>query len=92
MQTALMLPGGGESCADIGHLRLQEDLLGSVPSDTTVFRTFHELRAQTRSDIASAMAQMRAKVWSRSSPITGTVQVILDIDASLADIHSKTRS
>ena len=38
-----MLAGGGESCADIEHLRLQEDLFGSVPSDTTVFRTFHEI-------------------------------------------------
>ena len=46
---ALMLAGGGESCADIEHLRLQADLFGSVPSDSTVFRTFHQLAASTTS-------------------------------------------
>jgi hypothetical protein len=44
VHTALMLAGGGESCADIEHLRLQHDLFGSVPSDSTVFRTFQALR------------------------------------------------
>ncbi len=53
VQTVLMLAGGGESCADIEHLRLQEDLFGSVPSDSTVFRTFHEIAPSTRSGIAS---------------------------------------
>ena len=48
VQMSLMLAGGGESCADIEHLRLQGDLFGSVPSDTTVFRTFHEFGASTR--------------------------------------------
>ena len=67
VHTALMLAGGGESCADIEHLRLQPDLFGSVPSDSTVFRTFHQLDATTRAGIAEAMAEMRAKVWSRSS-------------------------
>lgn len=88
VQMALMLAGGGESCADIEHLRLQEDLFGSVPSDTTVFRTFHQLTAQTRADIAQAMAEMRVKVWLRSALTTGTAPVILDIDASLVEIHT----
>jgi hypothetical protein len=91
VQTALMLAGGGESCADIEHLRLQEDLFGSVPSDTTVFRTFHEINAQTRSGIAAAMAEIRAKVWSRSSATTGQAPVILDIDASLVEIHTESK-
>jgi hypothetical protein len=43
VQTALMLAGGGESCADIEHLRLQPALFGSVQSDSTVFRTFHQI-------------------------------------------------
>ena len=67
VHAALMLAGGGESCADIEHLRFQSDLFGSVPSDSTVFRTFHELGAPTRSGIAEAMAEMRAAVWSRSA-------------------------
>lgn len=88
VHAALMLAGGGESCADIEHLRLQSDLFGSVPSDSTVFRTFHEIGATTRSGIAVAMAEMRAKVWSRSSATTGSSPVILDIDASLVEIHT----
>jgi hypothetical protein len=83
-----MLAGGGESCADIEHLRLQPDLFGSVPSDSTVFRTFHQFNATTRGGIAEAMAGMRAKVWSRSSATTGSSPVILDIDASLVEIHT----
>jgi hypothetical protein len=89
VHTALMLAGGGESCADIEHLRLQSDLFSSVPSDSTVFRTFHELSAQTRVGIAEAVAEIRAKVWSRSGLTTGKSPVILDIDASLVEIHSE---
>ena len=86
-----MLAGGGESCADIEHLRLQPDLFGSVPSDSTVFRTFHELDEKTRAGIAVAMAEMRAKVWSRSSATTGGGPVVLDIDASLVEVHTDTK-
>ena len=91
VQSALMIAGGGESCADIEHLRLQSDLFPSVPSDSTVFRTFHEFNAATREGIAEAMAEMRAKVWSRSSLTTGKGPVILDIDASLIEIHTDTK-
>lgn len=89
VQCALMLAGGGESCADIEHLRLGEDLFGWVPSDTTVFRTFHQLTSATRSGIAEALAQVRAEVWHRSSATTGTSPVLLDIDASLVDVSSE---
>jgi len=88
VHTALMLAGGGESCADIEHLRLQSDLFGSVPSDSTVFRAFHELTASTRAGIADAMAEIRDTVWSRSSLTKGTDPVILDIDASLVEVHT----
>lgn len=88
VQAALMLAGGGESCLDIEHLRIGGDLFGSVPSDTTVARTFHEITSSTRSGIAEAMAEIRAEVWSRSST-TGTDPVLLDIDASLVEIHSE---
>jgi Transposase DDE domain group 1 len=91
VHAALMLAGGGESCADIEHLRLQSDLFGSVPSDSTVFRTFHEITATTRDEIAEAMAQMRSTVWARSARTTGKGPVILDIDASLVEIHTDTK-
>ncbi len=40
VQAMLMLTGGGEACADIERLRAQKALFGSVPSDSTLYRTF----------------------------------------------------
>ena len=91
VQFALALAGGGESCLDIEHLRIGDDLFGSVPSDTTVARTFHEIDESTRAKIATAMAEVRAEVWRRSSVTTGTGPVLLDIDASLVEIHSENK-
>ena len=91
VQSALMLAGGGESCLDIEHLRIGEDLFGSVPSDTTVARMFHEIASSTRADIARTIAQVRAEVWRRSSVPKGADPVLLDIDASLVEIHSENK-
>ncbi len=91
VQSMLMLAGGGESCADIEHLRTQEDLFGQTPSDSTVFRAFHEIAPATRDALAEAFAGVRAEVWRRSVATTGTAPVILDIDASLVEIHTETK-
>ena len=63
VQMALVLAGGGESCSDIEHLRAQDTLFGSVPSDTTVFRTFHELTTRDAMRSAPGIQEVRAKVW-----------------------------
>jgi hypothetical protein len=89
VHTALMLAGGGESCADIEHLRAQGDLFGSVPSDSTVFRTFHEITTAVRDNLAAGVATVRAGVWDRIGLSAGGDPVLLDIDASLVDIHSE---
>jgi hypothetical protein len=91
VQMALVLAGGGESCADIEHLRLQGDLFGHVASDSTVFRTFQELDAATRSELASATAQVRVKVWDRLGLTSSAGPVVLDIDGPLVDIHSENK-
>ena len=91
VQTALMLAGGGSSCSDIEHLRVQADLFGSVPSDSTVFRTFHELGESERSALAPALRQVRSDVWERLGLTRSTEPVILDIDASLIGIHSENK-
>ena len=91
VQMALVLAGGGESCLDVEHLRIGDDLFGSVPSDTTVARTFHEISASTRDGIADALAGVRAEVWRRSQAATGPGPVVLDIDASLVDVHSENK-
>ena len=91
VQTSLVLAGGGETCLDIEHLRVGDDLFGSVPSDTTVARTFHEIASSTRSGITAAISEVRAEVWRRSSATTGSAPVLLDIDASLVEIHSENK-
>lgn len=91
-QTALMLAGGGEACTDIEHLRAQASLFGSVPSDSTLHRFLHELDPATRESLWSAVASVRAEVWSRIAATTGTGEVVLDIDASLHEIHSENKA
>jgi len=90
VQMSLVLAGGGESCADIEHLRAQEELFGSVPSDSTVFRTLHEFDAEQRSELSQALAEVRAKVWKKLST-RAKDPVILDFDASLVDVHSELK-
>jgi len=92
VHSALMLAGGGESCADIEHLRAQEDLFGSVPSDSTMHRTFHEITDPVREDLLEALAEVRAEVWRRSSATSGTDTLMLDIDASLIEVHSENKA
>ena len=91
VQMALVLAGGGESCLDIEHLRAQEDLFGSVPSDSTVWRAFHELSPATLEGLRGAVATVREKVWARTS-VTKKGPVVLDLDASLVEIHSDTKA
>lgn len=91
VQAMLMLAGGGEACADIEHLRAQGSLFGSVPSDSTLYRTFRQIDPSTLAGLWEAMAAVRAKVWRRSAATTGTAPVILDIDSSLHEIHSENK-
>lgn len=90
-QAMLMLAGGGEACSDIEHLRAQESLFGSVPSDSTLYRSFREVTPSTLEGLWEAMREVRAQVWRRASATTGTDTVVLDIDASLHQIHSENK-
>jgi hypothetical protein len=91
-QAMLMLAGGGEACADIEHLRLQPDLFGAVPSDSTLYRTFRQIDPGILAGLWDAMAEVRARVWRRSSATTGTATVVLDIDSSLHQVHSENKA
>jgi hypothetical protein len=88
VQMALVLAGGGESCSDIEHLGVLDTLFGSVPSDSTVFRTFHELIGLRRDALAPGLAEVRARVWDR---LDDGAPVVLDIDASLVEIHTESK-
>ena len=81
VQMALVLAGGGESCADVEHLRAQRDLFGDVASDSTVYRTFHEFDAPQREQFARSLAEVRATIWEKLDVTSDPV--ILDFDATL---------
>ena len=90
-QVMVMLAGGGECCADIEYLRSQPGLFGAVPSDTTVWRTFDRVDEATLGYLWQAMSAVRAQVWDRSAATTGNEAVVLDIDASLVEVHSENK-
>ncbi len=91
-QAMLMLAGGGDSCADIEALASQDRLFGDVCSDTTVYRTFTQtLTPAAVASAREAMAEVRAGVWRRTSATDGVDAVILDIDASIVEIHSENK-
>ncbi len=91
-QAMLMLAGGGESCADIEHLRVEDRLFGHVASAPTLYRTLRAITPAVRAELASAVASVRRGVWERSAATTGTAPVVLDIDASLVQIHSENKA
>ncbi len=88
----LMLAGGGESCADIEFLASQGRLFGEVASDTTMYRTFTEsLTPDAVGRACEAWAEVRAEVWRRTTVVDGDGPVMLDVDASLVEIHSENK-
>jgi hypothetical protein len=91
-QAMLMLAGGGESCADIESLASQGRLFGEVCSDSTLFRTFVDtLDPEAVGRAADAFAGVRAEVWRRLPFLGGDDPVVLDVDASLVEIHSENK-
>jgi len=90
-QAMLMFAGGGEACSDIEYLRAQPELFGSVPSDSTLYRTVRRIDACTLGGLWDAMAEGRVQVWRRSAATTGKATIVLDIDSSLHEIHSENK-
>ena len=66
-QMAIVIAGGGKSCADIEHLRFQSDLFGHMASDSTAHRTFHELDGAALVELAKATVAVRAKARTLST-------------------------
>jgi Transposase DDE domain group 1 len=62
-----------------------------VPSNSTVFRAFHEITPAVRDGLGEATAEVLAKVWARSPSATGDGPVYLDIDATLVEVHSENK-
>ena len=83
----LMLAGGGEACSDIEFLASQPRLFGAVASAPTLYRTIRDVTPTVLADLRTATATVRADMWRRM----GAATVVLDIDASLVQIHSENK-
>jgi hypothetical protein len=95
---AVLIGGGGEAIADINTLRHQREVLGSVASAPTVWRTLKGLTPAAAKRIDKARAKVRAHVWSQlpgglpASKVADTDLgdvVVLDVDATLVAVHSE---
>ena len=88
----LMLAAGGEACSDIEFLVPQQRLFGQVASDSTLYRTMRAITPTVLADLTAQAAITRAGVWRRMAATTGAGMVVLDIDASLVQIHSENKA
>lgn len=86
VQVAVMLAGGGRCVADVAALRDQPGLFGEVASAPTVWRTFNGIDTGVLDALRTARARARAAVWAAGG---APEQVVLDVDASLVEIHSE---
>jgi len=95
---AVLIAGGGVAIADINTLRHQREVLGSVASAPTVWRTLKGLTPAVGKRIDKARAKVRAHVWSQlpgglpASKVANTDLgdvVVLDVDATLVTAHSE---
>jgi hypothetical protein len=85
---AVMLADGGECVADLGAVREQDALFGSVASDSTAFRTVEKIASTPGmlEALRSAHARARARFWElRGAP----ERLTIDVDATLVTAHSE---
>jgi hypothetical protein len=89
VQLMLMLAGVGAVCSKIERLRCEEELFGTVASDTTLWRTFTEtIDEAARSRVEVVFRDAREVMWEKLGFLDGDDTVILDIDATLVNTHS----
>ncbi len=85
---AVMLADGGDCLADLGAVRDQDALFGSVASDSTAFRVIDQIACRPALLDALAVAHARARdhVWKQAAM---PERVTIDIDATLIASHSE---
>ena len=98
-----MLADGGEAISDLGVLRDQPELCGSVASTATAWRVLAAVDEPMLAVLRHARAVARERLWlqrqdvGRELPaVTAGGRVlpglVLDLDASLIDVHSDKES
>ena len=83
-----MLVDGGECVSDLGAVRQQNALFGSVASDSTAFRMVDRIASTPGllDEVRQAHARARARFWK----LHGAPQrLTLDVDATLITAHSE---
>jgi len=88
VQVAMMLAGGGRCVAEMAALRDQPGLFGDVASGPTIWRALDAIDDDVLAALRSARATAREWVWSAGG---GPDDVVLDVDASLVEIHSENK-
>ena len=85
---AVMLADGGECVSDLGAVREQEALFGSVASDATAFRMIDRIASEPGmlDALRCAHAQARARFWELSG---APERLTIDVDATLITAHSE---
>ncbi|ETZ99669.1 putative transposase [Mycobacterium kansasii 732] len=98
LDVAIALALGGDCLADVGLLRAEPGVFGTVASDPTVSRLITSLAADAPKALAaigSARAAARAAAWAaagQASPghgIDADHPLIIDLDATLVTAHSE---
>jgi Transposase DDE domain group 1 len=85
---AVMLAGGGECVSDLGAVRDQEALFGSVASDSTAFRVID--RVASEPGLLDALRQAHARARERFWELHGAPErLTIDVDATLITAHSE---
>ncbi len=85
---AVMLADGGECVSDLGAVRDQDALFGTVASDSTAFRVIEKVAAEPGllEELRMAHARARARFWEFSG---APKRLTIDVDATLITTHSE---
>jgi hypothetical protein len=85
---AVMLVDGGECVSDLGAVREQDALFGSVASDSTAFRIVDRIASTPGmlDAVRAAHARARARFWQLAG---APERLTLDVDATLITAHSE---
>ena len=94
---ALCAALGGDHLSDLAVLRSQGELFGPVASDPTVCRLMKTLAGDAdavEAAVEAARGEVRRRVWSlagENSPTAGISAespLVIDVDATLVEVHS----
>jgi DDE family transposase len=86
----VMLADGGTKPCELAALRERPELLGPVASEATVSRVVGQVAAdpKARAALASARTRFRRRVWQAGGRPPGDGPLLVDLDASLVEVHS----